>query len=80
MAGPDLATTFAALKSVLQPFEAELVKVHDEAGNYYLDTPHIQRTARRCSSGPSGRRGSTSASTSCRSTCGRNFSTAAPTG
>jgi hypothetical protein len=43
MAAQDLSETFRALKAILQPLEAELVKVHDQPDNYYLDTAHIQK-------------------------------------
>jgi hypothetical protein len=43
MPGQDFAVTFQALKAVLQPLEPMLVKVHDQADNYYLDTAHIQK-------------------------------------
>lgn len=42
----DLAATFQALKAILQPLESALVKVHDEADNYYLDTAHIQKNGK----------------------------------
>lgn len=43
MRDQDLSATFRALKAILQPLEPELVKVHDQADNYYLDTAHIQK-------------------------------------
>jgi hypothetical protein len=43
MADKDLAATFQALKALLQPLEPALVKVHDQADNYYLDTAYIQK-------------------------------------
>lgn len=46
MSDQDLAATFRALKAILQPLEPALVKVHDEADNYYLDSPHIQKNGK----------------------------------
>jgi hypothetical protein len=43
MTDRDLAPTFHALKALLQPLEPSLVKVHDQADNYYLDTAYIQQ-------------------------------------
>lgn len=39
----DMAATFRALKAILQPLEPDLVKVHDQDDNYYLDTAFIQK-------------------------------------
>lgn len=43
MAEREFSATFQALKAVLQEFEPRLVKVHDEADHYYLDTAHVQK-------------------------------------
>jgi hypothetical protein len=43
MPDQSLSVTFRALKAILQPFEPKLVKVHDQADNYYLDTAHLQK-------------------------------------
>jgi hypothetical protein len=42
----DLSATFRALKAILQPLEPELVKVHDQADNYYLDTAYIEKNGK----------------------------------
>lgn len=43
MPAQDLLETFRALKAILLPLESELLKVHDQADSYYLDTQHIQK-------------------------------------
>jgi hypothetical protein len=43
MPDQDLAVTFQALKSILQPLEPKLVRVHDAPDHYYLDTAHLQK-------------------------------------
>jgi hypothetical protein len=42
MTAPAFEATFRALRDVLRPYEAELVTVRDEPGDYYLDTRHVQ--------------------------------------
>lgn len=43
MADQDFTATFQVLRGILQPLEPALVKVHDEADNYYLDSAHVQK-------------------------------------
>lgn len=47
MPDQDLSATFRALKAILQPLEPELVKVYDQADNYYLDTAHVQKNKKQ---------------------------------
>lgn len=42
MPDKDLSAVFRELKAILQPLEPQLVRVHGEPDNYYLDTAYLQ--------------------------------------
>jgi len=43
----NFQATFEKLKTILQPYEAKLIVVHDTDNNYYLDTSHVMKNKQR---------------------------------
>lgn len=39
----DFQTVFSSLKSILQKYQAELVLIHDQPDNYYLNLHHTRK-------------------------------------
>ena len=43
----NFQATFEKLKTILKPYEAKLIVVHDTDNNYYLDTSHVMKNKQR---------------------------------
>ena len=48
MAGKsDFEAVFLRLRSILEPYAAKMIVVHDTNANYYLDTPYVMKNKAR---------------------------------
>ena len=43
----NFQATFEKLKTILKPYEAKLIVVHDTDNNYYLDTRYVMKNKQR---------------------------------
>jgi len=44
---PDFEAVFSRLRSILEPYAARMIVVHDTDKNYYLDTSYVMKNKQR---------------------------------
>src|SRR5712675_796424 len=44
---PDFEAVFLRLRSILEPYAAKMIVVHDSDKNYYLDTTYVMKNKQR---------------------------------